>query len=68
MALPFLLPGNYNKTCFCEREGRSFCERILLLMIYFFYIMAKDYTAGVAAEGEVWYDGKMKARSYEDIL
>ncbi len=37
-------------------------------MIYFFYIMAKDYTAGVAAEGEVWYDGKMKARSYEDIL
>lgn len=68
IALLFLLPGNYNKTCFCEREGCSFCERILLLMIYFFYIMAKDYTAGVAAAGEVWYDGKMKARSYEDIL
>jgi len=53
MALPFLLPGNYNKTCFCEREDCSFCERILLLAIYFFYIMAKDNTAGVAAAGEV---------------
>ncbi|WP_302758789.1 hypothetical protein [Dialister invisus] len=53
MALPFLLPGNYNKTCFCERKGCSFCERILLLAVYFFYIMAKDNTAGVAAAGEV---------------
>lgn len=44
---------NYNKTCFCKREDCSFCERILLRMIYFFYIMAKDYTAGVAAAGEV---------------
>lgn len=53
MALLFLLPGNYNKTYFCKREDCSFCKRILLLMIYFFYIMAKDSMAGVAAAGEV---------------
>jgi len=68
MALPFLLPGNYNKTCFCERKGCSFCERILLLAVYFFYIMAKDNTAGVAAAGGGWYDGKKKTRGYEDII
>lgn len=53
MALPFLLSGNYNKTCFCEREDCSFCERILLLAVYFFYIMAKDNTVRVAAAEEV---------------
>ena len=53
MALPFLLSGNYNKTCFCEREDSSFCERILLLAVYFFYIMAKDNTVRVAAAEEV---------------
>lgn len=53
MALPFLLFGIYNKTYFCEREDCSFCERILLLAVYFFYIMAKDNTVRVAAAGEV---------------
>lgn len=54
MALPFYhCTGIITKPASAKEKTVHFAKGFCCYMIYFFYIMAKDYTAGVAAAGEV---------------